>query len=404
MTHAEQYSTYEPCAPAPFGKKQRKRVISVTALAVSLGITGAILSSPRAASADQIASDRAQAAAITAKIQATQGQIQSLTDQVQAADYRLTQLSAQIAANQAEVAKDQAEVAKDQAQLRNQAIADYTSSGTSSQITQMFSGNPNTSDVRAEYSSIANGNVTTTIDNLHTAQTQLQSTQSALKQQQGQQVTTRNSLSSAESQANSLVEQDQQTLAGVNADIQAQVKKQQEEAAAAAQAAAAAAFNARVAAAQRAQAGRHRGRVELELELRHRQRHHGVLDGLGSPAGPRRGKRRHPGGREPDRRALRVGRREPGRRLRLLGARPVVVGPGRGLPAPYLGAQYAATTHVSLADIEPGDLLFYGPAGSDHVAMYIGGGEMIEAPQTGSFVHITGVRTGDGFAGVGRVG
>jgi cell wall-associated NlpC family hydrolase len=57
-----------------------------------------------------------------------------------------------------------------------------------------------------------------------------------------------------------------------------------------------------------------------------------------------------------------------------------------------------------LADIQPGDLLFYGPDGSEHVAMYVGGGEMIEAPETGQVVHVTGVRTGDGFAGVGRVG
>ena len=68
----------------------------------------------------------------------------------------------------------------------------------------------------------------------------------------------------------------------------------------------------------------------------------------------------------------------------------------------YSGAQYDDTTHIPLADIEPGDLLFYGPGGSDHVAMYVGGGEMVEAPETGEDVHITGVRT-DGLAGVGRV-
>jgi cell wall-associated NlpC family hydrolase len=68
----------------------------------------------------------------------------------------------------------------------------------------------------------------------------------------------------------------------------------------------------------------------------------------------------------------------------------------------YSGAQYDDTTHISMADIEPGDLLFYGPGGSDHVAMYVGGGSMIEAPYTGANVWITGVRT-DGLAGIGRV-
>jgi len=68
------------------------------------------------------------------------------------------------------------------------------------------------------------------------------------------------------------------------------------------------------------------------------------------------------------------------------------------------GAQYAATTHIPLADIQPGDLLFYGPGGSEHVAMYVGGGSMIEAPFTGASVWVTGVRTDSGFVGVGRVG
>jgi peptidoglycan DL-endopeptidase CwlO len=68
------------------------------------------------------------------------------------------------------------------------------------------------------------------------------------------------------------------------------------------------------------------------------------------------------------------------------------------------GAQYGATTHIPLADIQAGDLLFYGPGGSEHVAMYVGGGSMIEAPFTGASVWVTGVRTDSGFVGVGRVG
>jgi cell wall-associated NlpC family hydrolase len=50
----------------------------------------------------------------------------------------------------------------------------------------------------------------------------------------------------------------------------------------------------------------------------------------------------------------------------------------------------------------PGDLLFYGPGGSEHVAMYIGHGTMIEAPYTGAVVWLTPLRFGYGFAGAGR--
>jgi peptidoglycan DL-endopeptidase CwlO len=69
----------------------------------------------------------------------------------------------------------------------------------------------------------------------------------------------------------------------------------------------------------------------------------------------------------------------------------------------YSGAQWDDTERVPLVDIQPGDLLFYGYNGDEHVAMYVGHGEMIEAPETGEVVHITPIRLGYGFAGLGRV-
>ena len=205
MTLAEQYSTSEPRVTAAPRKTSPKRVFAMLVLGAAIGIPTAAISSAHSASADQISDAKAQAAAITTKIQATEAQIATLSGQVQSADYQLSQLNSQIAANQAQVAKDQAEVATDQGQLRTQAISDYTSSGTTNQVTQMFSSSPNTSDIRSEYSSIATGNVTTTIDNLHTAQSQLQAAQSTLQQQQSQATATRDSLQSSESQASALL-------------------------------------------------------------------------------------------------------------------------------------------------------------------------------------------------------
>ena len=67
----------------------------------------------------------------------------------------------------------------------------------------------------------------------------------------------------------------------------------------------------------------------------------------------------------------------------------------------YSGAQEASSAPVpSLAAAEPGDLIFWGPGGSEHVAIYIGGGMMIEAPYTGATVHITPVRMD--FQAIGR--
>jgi cell wall-associated NlpC family hydrolase len=46
--------------------------------------------------------------------------------------------------------------------------------------------------------------------------------------------------------------------------------------------------------------------------------------------------------------------------------------------------QFAALPHIALSAIQPGDLLYY--EGVGHVAMYVGNGYVIDAPQTGSFV------------------
>jgi peptidoglycan DL-endopeptidase CwlO len=54
----------------------------------------------------------------------------------------------------------------------------------------------------------------------------------------------------------------------------------------------------------------------------------------------------------------------------------------------YSGAQYAMFPHVPLDELQPGDLLFWGPGGSEHVAMYIGGGLQIAATHTGDYVRI----------------
>lgn len=68
----------------------------------------------------------------------------------------------------------------------------------------------------------------------------------------------------------------------------------------------------------------------------------------------------------------------------------------------YSGDQMQESAPVSVADLQPGDLIFYGPGGSEHVAMYIGNGEQVEATHTGSTVMVLPLRLTDGFAGAGR--
>lgn len=58
----------------------------------------------------------------------------------------------------------------------------------------------------------------------------------------------------------------------------------------------------------------------------------------------------------------------------------------------YTGYQYQRGTHYPVSQMKRGDLLFWGPNGHGHVAIYLGDGQMIEAPQSGSVVKISPVR------------
>jgi peptidoglycan DL-endopeptidase CwlO len=65
--------------------------------------------------------------------------------------------------------------------------------------------------------------------------------------------------------------------------------------------------------------------------------------------------------------------------------------------------QWAALPHVSASSIEPGDLLYYN--GEGHVAMYVGGGYIIDAPSTGYDVEKIPMSTSwyaDNFDGAAR--
>jgi cell wall-associated NlpC family hydrolase len=66
-------------------------------------------------------------------------------------------------------------------------------------------------------------------------------------------------------------------------------------------------------------------------------------------------------------------------------------------------SQWAALPHISASALQPGDLLYYNGIG--HVAMYVGGGMIIDAPSAGQPVRELSMNTAwyaDGFDGAAR--
>lgn len=73
---------------------------------------------------------------------------------------------------------------------------------------------------------------------------------------------------------------------------------------------------------------------------------------------------------------------------------------GRSLPHSS-AAQYSVTRRVSAADLQPGDLVFYGSP-IHHVAMYIGGGQIVDALNSRTPVGVRSIGYPGSVSGYGR--
>jgi cell wall-associated NlpC family hydrolase len=60
----------------------------------------------------------------------------------------------------------------------------------------------------------------------------------------------------------------------------------------------------------------------------------------------------------------------------------------------YSGDQYNAGRKVPVSQAKRGDLLFWGPNGTQHVALYLGGGQMLESSSSAGKVTVSPVRRG----------
>jgi cell wall-associated NlpC family hydrolase len=67
---------------------------------------------------------------------------------------------------------------------------------------------------------------------------------------------------------------------------------------------------------------------------------------------------------------------------------------GVGVQIPkYSGDQYNSGRPIAPSQAKRGDLIFYGPGGSQHVAIFLGGGKMLEASGSAEKVTVSPVRT-----------
>jgi hypothetical protein len=152
----------------------------LTAVPAVAGLTAA------PASADQISDLQAQAAEIAQTLVREQLQVGSYQQQYSVAAAQVAKDAAAVGQTQQQVNADQQRIDRDTGRVRTQALRDYMGAGsvTTGVEQQVFSGGSGADLARSEYESIALGNVTTAIDELHTSRQHLLQQEAALQQQQ----------------------------------------------------------------------------------------------------------------------------------------------------------------------------------------------------------------------------
>lgn len=361
----------ELLSTAPLGGNGR-RVFQVGALtcAVVTVLIAAIALATRPAAADSLSSARAEAAQINAQLQIDQNHLDVISQQYDAAIQQVSQINGQISQTKATIVADQAEVSSDQANLRTQAIRDYMTGTDDAGLASLFSSGGAEASVTQEYRSVATSNVSNAIDSLNVAQGRLSAQEAQLQASEAKAHVALDAATAARNAAEATVGSQQATLSQETGRVASFVAQQR----AAQQAAQHAAFEGRL---------------------------HGPV--LSNPPGNGSAGQAVAAAESQIGVPYQWGAEDPGHGFDCSGLTQWSWGQaGVGIPR-TAQAQYDSVVHVPLSDMEPGDLVFWGDGPGDiyHVGIYVGNGDVVDAPQTGQDVQIQPIWNG-GLVGAGR--
>jgi hypothetical protein len=193
----------------------------------------------RPAGADSVGNLQSQAAGVAQRLVLEQLQVDAARQETSVASARVATDAQAIAQLNQQLAADQRDLAQHLQVVQSQAIQSYIDSGadSSSSDTTLFAGGSARAQAASEYASLAVGNITTQMDQLHTAQHALQAQESALQTRQAQdradQARQSSALDRADAAASALEAQQAQVTGQLAAAVSAQQAQQAQAAAAA---------------------------------------------------------------------------------------------------------------------------------------------------------------------------
>lgn len=368
---------------------------------------------PQTAGATTISATQAQANQIVAQLAIDQGKYDSLSQSYDLSQAKSAQLGIQVSSLKAQVIQSQNKVNILMSRLTKQAVASYITGGSAPEIQVLLESNQSQMSLRQHYLDSISSHEQIMLNKVKQAQSILKRQQESLKTAQAAQKQNLQQIKNDLQQVQATTANEQATLSQVKGQIATLVAAQQQ-----AQAKAAAATQAATVAAAKANAQAN-AQAQLRAQLAASAPASNTQPSSGgtstAPAPPPSTQSSGSGSSPPSNpqpsnnggasQAVNIANQQIGKNYVLgdptsytdsnpsafdcSGLTQWVWYHASGVVIPRVASSQASyVTPISLSQIQPGDLVFYETGGSstiNHVAIYVGGGNVIEAnnPQSG---------------------
>ncbi len=350
----------------------RRRIFTSLTVLISMGIAAIVLPP---AGADELSDKRAEAAQIAQKLAALDAQAMELNAQYERVNFELMQAEAKVAEAQAWAAQTAKELDERRQDVKDYAIAAYQMGNDSPEFDALITSDANTGVEKRSYLENLSGSRQDVVDALNSAKLKAAEDTERLEAAKGEAAARAAEIQQTRTAANNAAAEQRALNARAQGELASLV------------AAETASRNA-AAAQQRAAANAARGPGSS-------------VGGVANPPAPGSGAAG----------AIAAGRTKIGSSYLLGASGPNVFDcsgfvlwaysqVGVSLPH-YSGAQYKSTVRISASQLQPGDLVFWGSGGSEHVAIYIGGDQILHTANGVSITNLNGWWKGP--SGYGRI-